>query len=245
MQIFDFKQRSHHWYEVRMGVITASNFKRLITPTGKPSSSASAYINELIIEQKFRNEEIIKKKEDGFISEAMQHGIDTEPQAREEYIWMQTKRNIFVQVHQVGFIRNEEKTVGCSPDGLVEGTKTIRDVDGSPLLVEPDGQRYQTYSHGLGSPAPWMRGLEIKCPQKETQAGYFRNAEQLVKNYYPQVQGCMWVTGALSWDLFSFHPQMKHVLVNVPRDEDYINKLQIEVAKAVDEINTTVEKLNE
>ena len=53
----------------------------------------------------------------------------------------------------------------------------------------------------------------------------------------------MWITDLASWDLFSFNPEMKHVLVNVKRDDDYIQKLETEVHKAVDIIKREVERL--
>ena len=69
-----------------------------------------------------------------------------------------------------------------------------------------------------------------------------RNSEDLRKKYFPQVQGCMLVMQQPVWDLFSYHPEMPHVLITVERDDSYIEKLEVELAKAIDIINKEMEK---
>jgi len=85
-------------------------------------------------------------------------------------------------------------------------------------------------------------GLEIKCPLGATQVKYMRDPQELVKQYWQQIQGCMWVTDRKWWDAFAFHPLLDHVLVRVERDEEYIKKLAKEVQEAVNIINLEVEK---
>jgi hypothetical protein len=85
-------------------------------------------------------------------------------------------------------------------------------------------------------------GLEIKCPLGATHVKYMRDPQELVKQYWQQIQGCMWVTERAWWDAFSFHPDMNHVLVRVERDEEYIKKLADEVMAAVTVIKTETEK---
>ena len=85
-------------------------------------------------------------------------------------------------------------------------------------------------------------GIEIKCPAATTMMKYYQDSEELVKAYYQQIQGCMWVTKRDWWDAFAYHPKMKHVLVRVPRDDTFIAKLAVEVEAAVIEIKNQVEK---
>ena len=85
-------------------------------------------------------------------------------------------------------------------------------------------------------------GIEIKCPAATTMMKYYQDNEELVKAYYQQIQGCMWVTKRDWWDAFAYHPKMKHVLVRVPRDDTFIAKLAVEVEAAVIEIKNQVEK---
>ena len=85
-------------------------------------------------------------------------------------------------------------------------------------------------------------GIEIKCPAATTMMKYYQDNEELVKAYYQQIQGCMWVTKRDWWDAFAYHPKMKHVLVRVPRDDTFIAKLAVEVEAAVIEIKNQVEQ---
>ena len=85
-------------------------------------------------------------------------------------------------------------------------------------------------------------GLEIKCPLGQTMVKYLRDPQELVKAYYQQIQGSMWVTGASHWFAFAYHPETTHVLVRVERDNDFITKLADEVKAAVKTIATEVEK---
>jgi|TARA_R110000744_G_scaffold220399_2_gene339218 hypothetical protein len=88
-------------------------------------------------------------------------------------------------------------------------------------------------------------GIEIKCPAAPTMVKYLRDPNELVKAYFQQIQGCMYVTGARWWEAFAYHPEMAHVLIRVDRDDEFIEKLAVEIKSAVSLIQTTVEKLNE
>lgn len=85
-------------------------------------------------------------------------------------------------------------------------------------------------------------GVEIKCPMGATMVKYLRDPEALVKTYWQQIQGCMWVTERKWWDAFAYHPNTPHVLVRVERDEDYISRLEEQVISACITINQEVEK---
>jgi hypothetical protein len=91
------------------------------------------------------------------------------------------------------------------------------------------------------SPDGWndeqMTGLEIKCPKAQTHAGYLRDASIFTKKYTPQVQGALWITGAKTWHLYSYHPDMPAVWQTVKRDEEYIEDLNSAVFDAVKLIN--------
>lgn len=61
------------------------------------------------------------------------------------------------------------------------------------------------------------RGLELKCPSPSVHIAYLL-AGVLPKQYVPQVQGSMWVTGFNSWDFMSFHPDYDPLILTVYRD---------------------------
>ena len=51
MIILDHEQGTEEWLAARLGRPSASNFGKLITVSGKPSTSAVGYINQLIAER--------------------------------------------------------------------------------------------------------------------------------------------------------------------------------------------------
>lgn len=87
-------------------------------------------------------------------------------------------------------------------------------------------------------------GLEIKCPAPHNHVAYLREGK-LPTKYKQQVMGCLWVTGRDWWDFVSYHESMPALIVRVHRDEDFINALATEVAKAVDTIDIEVNRLKE
>jgi hypothetical protein len=75
-----------------------------------------------------------------------------------------------------------------------------------------------------------------------TMVKYLRDETELVKAYYQQIQGSMWVTGRLWWDAFAYHPSTPHVKVRCYRDDDFISKLEEQVLLACETIKLEVEK---
>lgn len=111
MQILDLEQNSPEWYAARLGVATASSFSKILTPTGKESTSADAYANELLAEM------VVGGAVEGWEgNQWSERGNNLEAQAAEAYSFiMDTETN------EVGFCLNDDNKVGCSPDRLVGG----------------------------------------------------------------------------------------------------------------------------
>lgn len=78
--------------------------------------------------------------------------------------------------------------------------------------------------------------LEIKCPAEHTHVAYLLT-KSVDAEYYPQVQGQLWVTGRKWTDILSYHPEMPMAIVRVERDDDYIKTL----AAAVTEFSRALE----
>ena len=110
--IIDYcEQGSPEWHAARLGIPTASNLDKIMTATGKASTQAEAYMNQLVAEW------YTGEATNGYINDAMQRGIELEPQAREAYEFAEN-----CEVQQVGFVyKDEDKFCGCSPDGLLDG----------------------------------------------------------------------------------------------------------------------------
>lgn len=70
--------------------------------------------------------------------------------------------------------------------------------------------------------------LELKVPAEHTHVGYLLT-KSVDAEYYPQVQGQLWVTGRKWLDIMSYHPEMPPAIVRVERDEAFIATLSREV----------------
>lgn len=86
------------------------------------------------------------------------------------------------------------------------------------------------------------KGLEIKCVAPGTMVTYLLNGD-IPREYVPQVQGSMWVTGLPEWDFLAYHPDFDPMLIPVKRDNDYISKMEMHIAKFNKERAEKLEKL--
>jgi len=107
------EQGTEEWLRIRLGVATASNFDRLLTPTGRPSSQIEAFAGQLAAE------EISGELEETPTTYWMKRGIDMEPRAR-AYYELETGH----EVSSIGFVTTDCGRIGCSPDGIVKGSGT-------------------------------------------------------------------------------------------------------------------------
>jgi len=108
--IDNVEQNTPEWFALRVGIPTASNFDRILTPTGKQSTQARMYALELIAE-KYGGEDVDKFQGNQWTERG--HVVETEARMFYELVYDLT-------VKQVGFVYlDESKAVGCSPDGLI------------------------------------------------------------------------------------------------------------------------------
>ena len=115
MIVVPCQQHTEDWVRARLGIVTASGAKALLTPgTLKPSAQASAYMARLVAET-LTGEPI---EEEG--SDVMDRGTGMEPQAHK---WYEAVKD--VKVDEVGFITDDSGRIGCSPDGVISGIKGL------------------------------------------------------------------------------------------------------------------------
>lgn len=104
-------QGSEEWHAARCGMLTASEFDRILTPTLKIASNAKERLHlwELAAQR------ISRYVEPQYVSDSMLRGHDDEITARALYA------EHFAPVEMCGFVTNDRWgfTLGCSPDGLV------------------------------------------------------------------------------------------------------------------------------
>ncbi len=104
-------QGSQEWIEARLGRVTASAIADVMAKgrNGATSATRANYLAQIVAER------LSGRAAEGFTSAAMQHGIDSEAQARACYT-MATGRN----VEEIGFAPHPIiEMAGASPDGLV------------------------------------------------------------------------------------------------------------------------------
>lgn len=104
MQIYNFEQRTPEWYQIRLGVLSASD-AATIAANGKG-------LETLCLHKAM--EIVTGLSQESFVNEDIERGIELEHEARSLYE-LKTGR----LVKEVGFVKMSER-IGCSPDGLVE-----------------------------------------------------------------------------------------------------------------------------
>ena len=109
MRIIECEQGSQSWLMARIGLATASNFHRILTnKTLKPSAQARGYLAQIVAEW------ALQRPLEDESSLYMERGSVSEQSAIAKYELLHD-----VEVERVGFITNDEGTIGCSPDGFV------------------------------------------------------------------------------------------------------------------------------
>lgn len=112
----DLIQGSEDWHRARLGLITASEVKLILTPTLKVADNEKTrqHIWELAAQR------ISQYVEPSYVGDDMLRGWEDEVRARAKYAEING-----VEVDEVGFVTNDKWgfTLGYSPDGQVHGAK--------------------------------------------------------------------------------------------------------------------------
>lgn len=164
-------------------------------------------------------ETLLTGPEPGYSNDTMDRGNDIEPEAMEKFM-----EATGLKVEKYGddqeFVELG-KNIGATPDGR----------------ILPDG------------------GVEGKAPNAKTHFFYLTNlkdANDLKKhcsNYYWQIQGSMFVTGATYWYFFSYdpryaNPEHRMHILKIERNDVDIEKLKRRIQLAVAFRNQELRKLN-
>ena len=133
----NIKQGSPEWLALRAGLATASCFPKILSPTGKASTQAEAYMYTLIAEIMIGD--AVSTWEG---NEWTDRGTELEPDAICLYE-MITKQS----TEEVGFVENYG--VGCSPDRFIGD-------DGLPEIKCPAGHTHLKYLYGEKLPSKYI-----------------------------------------------------------------------------------------
>lgn len=108
-RIIEVEQGSLEWLQAKLGIPSASEIDKVVTPTGRPSKQSRAYAYRLVAERLIGRTLVNLDHIDAIAS-----GKQLEPEAISAY---QLIRD--VDTHKIGFITTNDGRVGCSPDRLV------------------------------------------------------------------------------------------------------------------------------
>lgn len=109
MKILDMQQGSPEWHYARLGIPTASQADRILTPSKlKPATAAQLYRFELLAEWVLGSP--LEWGHTGFT----ERGKDLEAEARTAY-----ELEIGADVERVGLVLTDDGMFGGSPDGLI------------------------------------------------------------------------------------------------------------------------------
>lgn len=146
-------QGSDEWYEVRLGIPTASNFGIVMASglDGEASKTRAQYMRVLA------GEILTGRPAEGkIVTAAMQRGKDMEPEAREHYLSAR-----FCDLRRVGFVRRKlpsGRYFGASPDGLIGNRKALEIKTMRPdLMIE----RLERGAAGVTDHRPQVQGTML------------------------------------------------------------------------------------
>jgi hypothetical protein len=108
MILHDVIQGSDEWKALRLGIVTASEMFKIISPKGEKSKQAGKYQNKLIAEI------IAGKPIEEFTSDYMNRGKELEDKARQSYQTLTGQ-----EVTLLGFVTTDDGRIGVSPDGYL------------------------------------------------------------------------------------------------------------------------------
>lgn len=195
------QQRSNAWRKLRIGSVTASRFKDVLTQpksksskeSGEWSETARTYMIELLAEL------VTCRPLDRFSTAATKWGTEWEAEAFKRAIPVVRSRfgsDLIVPEGEFAYIEHcDHPGIGCSPDGV----------------ISTDAM------------------LEIKCPASS--AVHMRTVlnGEMPEGHLAQVQGGLWVTGRKRYLFCSFDPRVEASGLDplftcvVERDDEYIN----------------------
>src|SRR5262245_48735735 len=126
-------QQTDEWRRAHIGIPTASNFSKILTPARMKKSDQWGRYKYRLIAEKLLGEYLPDKAMTGESGYWLTRGIDMEPHAVDAF-----QRAHNMKIERVGFVWTENKRLGCSPDGVIAGT-------------------HDTEAIEIKSPAPWTQ----------------------------------------------------------------------------------------
>ncbi len=223
----DMIQGSKEWLDARSGRPTASQFHRIITPSGEASKQAAGYIIELAAEHIIKDHE----RAPGSISAAMLAKLVTPGKLANSSAWEEIADTLIAEC-----IRPDQSATfdgNADTDRGTELEPAARDEFAEKMKLEIVEVGFVTRDDGIvgcsadgfipGKSGGYVAGMEIKNPKAKHHVRYLVN-DCLPQQYAPQVHGGMAVSGLDFWYFTSRCEGMRSLIVRVERD-DYTLKV--------------------
>lgn len=110
MRIVQCEQRSPEWLKARLGKLTASRASDMTATIQKGEAAARKNLRTQLVLERLTG----VSQESGFVNQAMQQGVEREPDA---LLWYEAETGQLVQ--RTGFIEHDTLAAGASLDGHV------------------------------------------------------------------------------------------------------------------------------
>lgn len=215
-------ETEEEWLDFRAPYFTASEASSLLPEPKKKgeilSVGAKTYIRK-------KTAAILAPREPSYYNSAMEHGKDTEPLAAVRF------------AKEIGLSLDDDNFIYTSTNGFVFFYDNEFDLGGTPDII--------VRSEKLSG--------EIKCPNSDTHLEYltYSTAEDVKDNipkYYGQMQTNMYLTQTdnckfMSFDDRFYNEEHHAHFIDIPRDEEYIEKLLLKAKHAKAYKEEILEKL--
>ena len=179
MKHIECVQNTEDWYRQRLGKPTASEFHRILKPTGGFSSQRYEYMYRLIYERIYRKRANVLKP-----TYWMERGLSLEPlaaRACENYLGKPLKR--------VGLLLTDDGKFACSPDRIVDWNHAVEIKCPQPWLhiqysVLGPQNDYYLQIHGLMYVGEFKRiSFFSFCPGMPSVAHEIKRDETVMKMF--------------------------------------------------------------
>jgi hypothetical protein len=224
------EQGSEVWRRLRAGIPTASEFHRVVTPTGKLSKQSRDYMAWLLAER------VLGQPLETKQSVAMIRGTQFEADAVSFF-----ENLCDLKISLCGFVTNDAGTIGASPDrwagetGQWELKVPMPQTQIAYFLAQSAIERCEAEIERLT-----MAGPDTKEELAELQLAYTEALQNsLEAEYRVQTQGQLFVTERDWADLLAYSPEgLPPVYVHLKRNEPFIAIL----GRSVTEFSRTLEE---
>jgi|GEM_PF-826313 len=158
VETFDCEQRSDRWYALRLGLMTASNFGKIMADSEEQKGRTKLLYQ-------LAGELFSGQPADTYSNAAMERGREMEAAALEHFEFMNQ-----VEVQRVGFVKRtilnplgEDLVVGCSPDGLVGDDALVQVKTMQPDLLAQlvDSGRFPSEHRAQCQCELWVTGRSV------------------------------------------------------------------------------------